>query len=213
MKRFPWFTAGVCGAALLAWFMPGLADRWVYDRQAILGGEIWRLLSGHLVHFSPSHLVLDAAALALAGSLCESRFRAPRRALFLAVPIAISLALLFGEPNMARYGGLSGLAAAAMVYVALHLVSEGRLARTLGLAALAGMAAKVTVEWSGSAPLFATVADPSIIAAPLSHAVGAGMALLLFGIEKAGRQTGNGQTPARVGEATASRHDASSNAA
>lgn len=190
MKRLPLFTFCACGAALLTWFFPGLVDRLVYDREAILGGEVWRLLTGHLVHFSPSHLVMDVAALALAGSLLELRTCVPRPILFLVAPGVISLVLLLFEPAMARYGGLSGLATTTMVYLALHMLADGLLARTLGLAALVGLAAKITLEWNGSSPLFATMADDSVVAAPLSHAAGAGLALLLFGMQKAhGRHT------------------------
>src|SRR5690606_7331879 len=43
----------------------GLAHSLRYDRQAILDGEVWRLLSGNLVHLGWSHLWLNAFGLLL----------------------------------------------------------------------------------------------------------------------------------------------------
>src|SRR4051812_25687175 len=40
---------------------PGFKAWLIYDRAAILHGELWRLWTGHLVHFSNSHLLLDAS--------------------------------------------------------------------------------------------------------------------------------------------------------
>ena len=45
----------------------------LYDRGAILGGEIWRLITGPLVHFSGDHLFFNALLFAAAGFLIERR--------------------------------------------------------------------------------------------------------------------------------------------
>ena len=46
---------------------PRFSDLLVYDRQAILSGELWRLLTAPLVHFSASHLFWDVVVFSLAG--------------------------------------------------------------------------------------------------------------------------------------------------
>ena len=66
--RLPYRTlavAAACVAAAAA--LPALR----YDRAGILGGEAWRLLSGHMVHASPTHLVWDVAGLLAVGLLFE----------------------------------------------------------------------------------------------------------------------------------------------
>src|SRR3569623_2737413 len=44
-----------------------------YERAAILDGEMWRLVSGHLVHLGWSRLVLNLAGLALIWGLYQRR--------------------------------------------------------------------------------------------------------------------------------------------
>ena len=39
--------------------VPRLSELLVYDRRAILNGELWRLLTAPLVHFSASHIFCD----------------------------------------------------------------------------------------------------------------------------------------------------------
>ena len=115
MTPTPTLTLGSAGIALLIATMPTLSPILIYDRTAILHGELWRLWTSHLVHFSASHLLLNVGALALAGSLVEMRSEDPRLVLFLGMPLVISLALLILEPDMSRYGGLSGLATGLLV--------------------------------------------------------------------------------------------------
>ena len=53
---------------------PGFFRAWlVYDRTALVHGELWRLWTGHLVHFSNSHLLLDTFVSAIV-LLSLSRF-------------------------------------------------------------------------------------------------------------------------------------------
>ena len=51
----------VLAAALYA--LPGTAARLQYDRTAILHGELWRVLTGHLVHWSADQVFWDGLAL------------------------------------------------------------------------------------------------------------------------------------------------------
>lgn len=42
-----------------------------YDRRAVLDGELWRLLTGNLVHWSLPHFTLDLGAFFIVGLLWE----------------------------------------------------------------------------------------------------------------------------------------------
>lgn len=105
-------------AALVA-LLPGAPALLVLDRAALASGEWWRLWTGHWVHFSSSHLGWNLAVLLAAGSLLE-RTRPDRllRFTLLAAPL-ISAAVLIGEPQLAAYGGLSGLATGTVTLLAL----------------------------------------------------------------------------------------------
>ncbi len=82
-----------------------------YDRQAILTGEIWRLWTGHLVHFSLQQAFVDAFALSIASALVERAIGTARLliALVLGAP-CISLGLMLGSPDLLYYRGASGIA-------------------------------------------------------------------------------------------------------
>ncbi|MEE9338293.1 MAG: rhomboid family intramembrane serine protease, partial [Methylococcaceae bacterium] len=56
----------------LLWVFFGPApEQLIYDRALISQGEIWRLLTAHLVHLDSEHLILNLAALLVLGSLLE----------------------------------------------------------------------------------------------------------------------------------------------
>jgi rhomboid family GlyGly-CTERM serine protease len=81
-----------------------------YRREAILGGEIWRLWSGHFVHFSALHALRDGLAATLLALALErigsGKNLLPRLAL---TAPAISLALLLLVPDLSVYRGASGI--------------------------------------------------------------------------------------------------------
>ena len=174
--RAPIWTLCVVALAGLVWLFPGSADLLIYDRNAILAGEIWRLWTGHLVHFSLSHVVLDASALLICGWLLEARTRSNGPLLFLIGSPLISLSLFAFVPEMSRYGGLSALVVLAMVHVALSWAKESIQLRWLAGTALLLLGIKIAYELASPVALFASM--PSVAVAPASHLAGAVLALL-----------------------------------
>lgn len=87
-----------------------LAPQLAYDRQGIMAGEIWRLWTGHLVHFSTQQLLLDVCTLLVVGWLVEREWgaRFTGGILLLGMP-AISIGLLLLSPNLVQYRGASGM--------------------------------------------------------------------------------------------------------
>ena len=70
--KLPWRTLTVAAVALAAAAFPGSLEFLALDREALAAGQIWRLLTGHLVHGSSYHLGLDLAVWVLAGMLFET---------------------------------------------------------------------------------------------------------------------------------------------
>jgi rhomboid family GlyGly-CTERM serine protease len=98
----------VCAVLFLA---PDSVGAWLsFDRQACFGGEVWRLWSGHLVHFSAAHAMADLAVLIAAAAIAEHEIGARRTAfvLFAGAPL-ISLGLALLLPDLAIYRGSSAL--------------------------------------------------------------------------------------------------------
>jgi len=81
-----------------------------YSRAAIADGEWWRLVTGHLVHLGPGHLLLNLAGLALVGWLTGREYGAALWwVIIVASAAAIAAALYVLQPGVAWYVGLSGV--------------------------------------------------------------------------------------------------------
>ncbi len=81
-----------------------------YDRGAIARGEIWRLLSGHLVHLGPAHLLLNLMGFVLIWILIGRVFNiAQWLAIGAVITLGIDLGFWIFEPQLEWYVGLSGV--------------------------------------------------------------------------------------------------------
>jgi len=110
--RLPIASAGaalVCAA--LAGAPLAALDLLAFDRQEILAGEFWRVWTGHAVHYSFKHALVNAGALLLLGAMCERALGSLRlAAVMLCACAAVSAGLLLALPGLAAYRGASGLA-------------------------------------------------------------------------------------------------------
>ena len=104
----PLAIAGLAAAAEFAGDTGRLALR--FDQTDLAAGELWRLVTGHLVHLGPSHLVMNLLALAILTYVLPSLAR-PVDWLFagLAAALAIDVGLLVFHPAVDWYVGLSGV--------------------------------------------------------------------------------------------------------
>ena len=78
MKRLsflPWRSLVLAVAVLAATAVPEAVGLLRLDRAAVLGGEFWRLWTGHLVHGSAQHLAWNVVALLGLGLLSAGRQR------------------------------------------------------------------------------------------------------------------------------------------
>ncbi|NUZ04588.1 rhombosortase [Piscinibacter koreensis] len=166
------------GIRALDW-QPGLA-----------AAEPWRAWTAASVHFSLRHLVVNvggAALVALLGVIGA----VPRRmvvAWFVAWPLTHVGLLL--RPELAHYGGLSGVLHAGVAVAAFQLVvAERGVRRAIGAAILAGVVLKVLNE----APWGATLRRPAgwdIAVAPLAHATGLVSGVLCAALAQAWARVG-----------------------
>lgn len=168
MKRAPIWTGVICALAAAVYALPALQPFLVYNRDSVAEGELWRLLTGNLVHFSGEHLAKDLAALLLAGAMIEQRD--PRKFALLCVACAalIGIALFAFEPGVLVYGGLSGVAVAACAYLGLQGSAESGIFGRTCQVLLAGLTVKIALEFAGI-----TSTSDGFVLVPASHAVGA----------------------------------------
>ncbi len=169
--------AGLVGLAVLATVHPAFHAWCVLDRHALAAGEVWRLWTGHLTHFSASHLVVDALVFTLlAAALRRAGESALGRVLFLG-GAALSVSLLVCDSSLARYGGLSGLNALLVGRLALHWVQAGGRQRLFALALLAVAVGKFTLDSIGLGSPSVEFDSVAVVPSHLSHWLG-----LLWGL-------------------------------
>jgi rhomboid family GlyGly-CTERM serine protease len=173
----------VGGGVVIALF-PSWSSWLIYDRSAILSGQIWRMFTGQWIHFSTSHLVYDLLALGVAGWIIENQKLPHFGWLCLLSPWLISAVLLLFEPHMKIFGGLSALATTAIVYLALFGLHNAAPWRWICLAALVGVACKIIFEMTTGRMIFATTGNVPVTVSVASHISGAMIALLFYGCAK-----------------------------
>lgn len=156
------------GSVLVGW-----ADRSLLDWQPQRAWpDAWRWWSAALVHFTPTHLGLNLLATALVAAYGWAA----------RVPSVVALAwvaswpfthlALLAKPELAHYGGLSGILHAGVAATTLWLVMRGDGAqRVIGWLMLIGQSIKLLVE----EPWGVAIQAPSeldVAVAPLAHASG-----------------------------------------
>ena len=163
-------AAGLLGS-VLAWWLPAVLLDW---QPGLAAAEPWRAVSAAWVHWSPRHLAANAAGVAVVAALgWVARLPWPAAlAWALAWPLTqIGLVL---RPELAHYGGLSGVLHAGVTVAAVWLLLRGgeRIRRRIGLAIALGVVTKLWLEtpWG---PVLQTSAEWDIAIAPLAHATGA----------------------------------------
>jgi rhomboid family GlyGly-CTERM serine protease len=123
-----------------------LTDSWPalrYER-SLLGGEPWRLLTGHFTHLGWTHLALNLAGLAAVWALLGALLRPTAwLAVLLGCALGVSCGLYFLDPGLAWYVGLSGVLHGMFVGGALAGLGRARLFHAL---LLVGVVAKVAYE-------------------------------------------------------------------
>jgi len=89
---------------------PAMLPALRYERAAVLGGEAWRLATGHLVHADLRHLGWNVLGVLIVWGLFAREYT-PRQWLvvLLASTAATSLGFLLLEPGLEWYVGFSGV--------------------------------------------------------------------------------------------------------
>ena len=163
------------GGALLGWWLPSAWLDWQPDLAAT---EPWRAWTAVFVHWSPLHLGsnLLAAAVVAAYGVASQISRGFAGAWFLAWPLT-QLGLLL-KPDLAHYGGLSGLLHGGVAIVCLWLLVAAQGARrAIGAAVALGLAIKLVSE-SPWGPALQHSEEFDIAVAPIAHVTGAIAGLL-----------------------------------
>ena len=185
-KRLPWICGVFWVAACLVALLPvSILELLQYDRERILAGEVWRLYTGHFVHWTASHLLWDVAVFVSCGLMLEWIRRRFLLAILLLGPILISGALMILQPDMSTYRGLSALDMSLFAAICLQAMrycrfrNRGSLWVIWGFALFTSFLKPVLELFSGGA-LFVSNFGDGIQTSPLAHMLGVLLAVVVF---------------------------------
>jgi rhomboid family GlyGly-CTERM serine protease len=155
--------------SLAAWPLPSALIDWQPDRAF---GEPWRLFSAAFVHWSEGHLAANAGAAVVVAALgVVARLPVPAAGAWLAAWPLTHLGLL-ARPELAHYGGLSGVLHAGVAVAVTWLVVQERGARrAVGAMVALGLVVKLVLE-RPFGPVLQMAPGWDIALAPVAHATG-----------------------------------------
>lgn len=131
--------------AMLMFVLPeSVQQLFAYQRADLASAELWRLISGHLLHSNFYHLLLNAGGLLIIMLLHAGYQR--QLALWwqlLFSALLISCLLYWLQPDIQRYLGLSGILHSLLFFGALLDIKTGK---TGGILLTLGILAKIGYE-------------------------------------------------------------------
>ena len=156
-------------SSLLGWW----ADHALLDWQPQRAwAEPWRWWSAALVHLTPLHLGLNLLAAALVAAYGWTARVPPVVALAWMLSWPFTHLALLARPELAHYGGLSGILHGGVAATSLWLVLRGDGAqRVVGWLMLVGQSIKLLLEEPWGLALHAP-SELDVAVAPLAHASG-----------------------------------------
>ena len=125
------FAMALGGSTASFWFR--------YDRDAIMSGEIWRIITGHFVHLGWKHFIMNIAGLLLIWLLFGRLISTLKWALCIIInALFISIGFIIFNKDLNWYVGLSGVLHGMFVCGAIASLVQGYRAEALLLILLIG---------------------------------------------------------------------------
>ena len=140
---------------------PSSSEQFAYSRDAIENMELWRLLSGQLLHTNVFHFLLNGAGILLLWGLHGDYYKTGGYLLFvLFSALFIAISLYCFSPHLHSYVGLSGVLHALFTYGAYQDARQGFKS---GWWLQLGVALKVLYEqWQGPDESISKLIDANV---------------------------------------------------
>ncbi len=170
MKNVPWITIAVSVATCCIQVLGCSAFEWRVDLLA--SGEWWRFLTGHLSHWSWSHLAWDVGVFFILGCILESRSRL-RFCATICISIMLTDLLLRISGGFSVYRGLSGIAVGLFqLAMGQLLLSKNRRFVAVGALGSALVLGKMGFELLAGGALFVDAGGTAFTVALEAHLAG-----------------------------------------
>lgn len=193
LMGIPVITMTIALACVTASVFPGLCPVVIFDRHALLSGEIWRLFTGHLVHFSEPHLMYNLLVFVVSGYFIEKEDRRLFGYLCFWLALVIGMSLLILKPDMAYYGGLSGIACGVLYYLAMMGLKRSKPWQVISLMIVFVVPVKIAIEIYDSASLLPYWVQQSFVPMHSTHMIGCAFAVLFYRFQSKGEKRINRQ--------------------
>ncbi len=183
-SRVPIVTMITSALVVALALMPAAAQGLQLEREAVVRGEWWRLLTAHFVHFGPQNLGMNLLAFAALAAWCERLGRLRLVCTILISSLATSVSVFCLQPDWEIYRGLSGVDSALFGVLFFTMAREARgWMRALVAAPAVVFLGKVLFEFFSGRALFVDAAAESFQPVPLAHLCGVlvGTAVHLYG--------------------------------
>lgn len=171
-RTMPVAIIAIALASVAATYNSFVGQWLIYDRSAIIDGEIWRLVTGHLYHFSSLHLWCNLVPLVLIGTCIERQSGSWLIGVCLMMGMAIGVSLFFAHPSMIRFGGGSGLVCGLFAYFGFSGANARGRRGTVCRLTLTVIFLKCGYELYTRDTLWVDWKDQGFVVMPLSHVVG-----------------------------------------
>ena len=183
-QDLPLITIIMSAAALVIVACQNVVPFLQYDRTAIANGEIWRIITSHLTHWSFDHFLWCTVTFFALGSICERLSRKGYLGTLAVSILFIPAVMWLADPKMIYYRGLSGIASGVFVFGAAMMMQKALLRRDwleFNLAGVAGFAfiAKILFEYISGQTFFVN-SQQLFNPAPLVHLAGGLVGLVMF---------------------------------
>lgn len=176
--RTPIVTLSITCIIVALYFIAGaMPESLIWHQQP--NTQIWQWISAHFTHISTSHLIWNAAAFVILGSIIEQTSRKVLGLSLAAGIIGVNVYLL-SMFEMSAYAGLSGVLNALLI-TALYFLYKQPAYKLASVLTLIASILKIVFEYSYNFSLFSKLPWPAV---PEAHMAGlAGGIVLVLVLE------------------------------
>jgi len=170
------FTLALVAFSAFVSFFPGAVEILEFDRGAVARGQVWRPLTGQLVHWTPRMAVLDLGVLLGLGIWLERHSRRVLLSTLVVSAALVAAGVQFIARELVYYRGSSGLATAVFMGVALVVLSDKRRSprwRILSLLSILLLGVKILWETQHHGLVAAGSLPSGVQVVPIVHLLGA----------------------------------------
>ncbi len=169
--------------SIIAGLIPEVTKIYQYDRNGILNGEIWRIITGNFVHWTSEHLIWDLLVF-ISLSLLACRLNAKRYILcMIFISVGIFLCLITFLPEIIYYRGLSGIDSGlfTLILISIYFESKDNKLKCAGITGIILFGGKTIYEIIMLDTLFVSSMSEGVIPLPQAHLIG-GIIGIIIGV-------------------------------